>query len=155
MKKVRYALGALGAVPALGLAAPAATATTHAPPTVKGRHGAQVPAITTCNARHLGNYTYGMSGNIVYSRYNGCIGEAWGRIFIQPPPTGLWMRVKFYANGAAFKTNMNKNGHIGHSSIHWSSNPFVKGVQQVCEAVVPSTAPSRVLYGPVCEPTGY
>jgi hypothetical protein len=154
MKKVRFAVGALGVVPALGLAAPALAGTTPAPATT-GKTVSMIPNAPTCNARNTGSYNLGMSGHIVYSRDNGCIGSVYGRIAIQNPPTGLWMRVRFNANGRTIKHNMNKHGHIGYHSIHWSSNPNYTGIQQVCEAVVPAAASSRVLYGPVCENTGY
>jgi hypothetical protein len=153
-KKVRYAVGALGVMPALGLAAPAVAAT-NASPATAGKTVSLVPSHPACNARNAGNYSLGMSGHIVYSKDNGCIGSVYGRIAIQNPPTGLWMRVRFYANGHSLHHNMNKHGHIGYHSIHWSSNPYLTGVQQVCEAVVPADASTRVLYGPVCQQTGF
>lgn len=157
MKTVRYAVGALGAigvVPTLGLTAPVAAAATQAPATT-GKTVSLLTDAPGCNARHTANYATGLSGAITYSRDNGCIGSVWGRIFIQNPPTGLWMRVRFWANGNMISQRMNKNGHIGNHSIHWSSSPRIMGVQKVCETIVPSNAPTRSLYGPVCEDTGF
>lgn len=164
MKKVRYAVGAvgvLGAMPALGLIAPAATATaaTQAPAspgkTVSLHFDA--PQITCPHDRNSGQYSVGLSGHIGYTRESGCIYSVYGRIFKQNPPTGLWMRIRFWANGHSFHPLLDKDGHIGdnHGSVHWSSYPNVTGAQQVCEAIVPARSPSKVLYGPVCEPTGY
>ena len=54
MKKVRYALGAVGAVPAIGLMAPVTTAAVNAPAqkttakTVSLRHSSASPAATGC-----------------------------------------------------------------------------------------------------------
>ena len=101
MKKVRYAVGALGALaalPALGLMAPAAAAATQASATT-GRTVSLIPNTPGCNARTSIDYALGMSGRTHYSRYNGCIGSVWGQIFQNNPQTGLWMRVKFWANG--------------------------------------------------------
>jgi hypothetical protein len=168
MKKVRYAagaLGALGVMPALGLVTPAATAatTTHAP-TRTGKTVSLVPATSApCDARHAlgGPGTGRFSASITFSRDIGCIGEVSGDLH-NDTNTGLWMRVRSYANGNQVgPTRFNKSGHIhntsGHHSITWSSFPFTRGIQQVCEAVVPAAAPGTVINGggPVCERTGF
>ena len=44
-------------------------------------------------------------------------------------------------------------GHLGNSSTHWSSFPNIPGVHQVCQAIVPNSNHSAVVYGPVCEDT--
>jgi hypothetical protein len=165
MKKVRYAagaLGALGVMPTLGLVTPAATAATP-PPARTGKTVSLAPATNApCDARKaLGGPKGNFSASIHFSRDIGCIGEVSGTLH-NNTHTGLWMRVRSYANGHQVgPTRFNKSGHIhntsGHHSITWSSSPFTRGIQQVCEAVVAAAASNTVINGggPVCETTGF
>jgi hypothetical protein len=82
-------------------------------------------------------------------------GYIYGHINIKSPPTGLWMRVRRYFNTGPSKSHVNFSGHMGHSSMHWSSSPHYKSVAMVCEAVISVGINPRPLYSPVCERTGY
>jgi hypothetical protein len=161
MKKVRYAasvLGALGVVPALGVTAHAANATTDAPAstgkTVSLATATAAPAAPACDARS-GSSTKGhFTGIIFYSRDIGCIGDVFGDV-TGTTATGLWMRVRSYTNGHLISSRFNKHGHIHANSVSWSSTPRTTGIQQVCEAIVSAQTPTHVIYGPVCETTGF
>jgi hypothetical protein len=163
MKKVRYAagaLGALGAVPTtLGLVTPAAAAATQAPSgNSKTVSLAAVATTAPCNARGAGSGSgmVNFTASISYSRDNGCIGGVHATLN-QHTGKGYWMRVRSYTNGHLAYSRFNKNGVISKptSTINWHSTPRHTGIGQVCEAVVRSTAPGTVLYGPRCENTGY
>jgi hypothetical protein len=161
MKKVRYAagaIGALGAMPALGLVMPPATAATHA----QARTGKTVslspltPRVpdAPCNARIAQSQAGDFFARIIYSRDIGCIGEVSG-IFGHHTNTGWWMRVRSYVNNNLVSTRYNKNGTIARSSISFSSFPHHTGISQVCEAMIRSSAPGTVRFGPICERTGF
>jgi hypothetical protein len=149
-------------MPALGLVMPPATAATHA----QARTGKTVslgPLIprvpdAPCNARHSHAQTNGGTGDfgasIYYSRDIGCIGEVVG-ILLNHTNTGWWMRVRSYVNNDLVSTRYNKNGTINRTLISFSSFPHHTGISQVCEAMIRSTSPSVVKFGPICERTGF
>ena len=179
MKKVRYAvgvIGALGMIPALGLTAPGATAATRAPTssrkTVSLLHTAAADTTTAassstssagaggapCTARHkadtstLGDFI----GAISFSRDIGCIGIVFGRLH-DDSAGGLDMRVRSYINGVGQPQRFNTNGitHKADKSITWSSHPRTTGIAKVCEAIVLNSNKKATVAGPVCEDTGF
>lgn len=154
MKKVRYAFGALGAVPALGLATPPATAATH----VSARTGKTVSMTrrtpeANCNARHATGTVNDFSATIYYSRDIGCIGSVRGA-FYNHTSRNWWMRVRSYSAHGVY-TRYNTSGVVRGNTIYFSSQPFGMRITQVCEAIVNAASPSKVKFGPVCENTGY
>ena len=169
-KKVRYAagaFGALGVMPALGLAAPAATAATQAPaavhaPVATGKTVKLVAAqpenagAPACNARVASTKKNGLTGDIAFSRDNGCINRVVG--FLPGDEVSLTMRVRFYAFGTQIgPTHYNRNvtykSFLG--STVWSYNPVhSSGISKVCEAIV-SSPHHYVTAGPTCQQTGY
>jgi hypothetical protein len=158
MKKVRYklgALGALGAVPALGLAAPVA----HAATTQLPRETAKTVVLSrgdtpAANCRALYNNHQNsnhLTGHVYYGN-NQCL-------FLQSAVYGmsgissLWERVRFYgASGQQvipqrFVTYGSQSG----GKTTFESTPDVGGVYKVCQAIVPKSNTTKVLGGPVCE----
>src|SRR6266700_1706743 len=102
MKKVRYAIGAAGMAPALGLMMPAMNATAagaHAAPkngakTVSLDHG-KTPLVS-CGARHSKGATKGPLHGII--NYSGvCVHSqaAW----LDKAQSGLTERIRFYSGG--------------------------------------------------------
>lgn len=156
MKKVRYAAGALaalGAMPALALVTPpAAAAVTQA----SARTGKTVSLTAApCDARTASSPGGTFSTAIAYSRDNGCIGGVAG-ILKNHTNAGWWLRVRSYVGGNLSYNRFNKDEHIVRStSAVWTSAPRHISVSQVCEALVRSTSPTVVQFGPKCMRTGF
>jgi hypothetical protein len=171
MKKVRYAagaLGVLGVLPALGMVTPAAPAAAPRATVAPAGKAKTVSLLSLdsaadgltqkCNARRSGGSGVSTTLTISYSRDIGCIGNLNG-VYDGPHAhsTGIWMRVREYVNGVMAYSRFNKNGRFGNNSIFFSSHPLHTGVEQVCVAIVRSTAPGTVLSGGTrpCAQTGY
>jgi hypothetical protein len=158
-KKVRYAaLGALGVMPALGLAALPATAATQAPAgtgkTVKAVTAqANAPATAPCVRRHASEPGT-MRGEIGFSIYNGCIGYAVG--VVSGKHLADWMRVRYYYEGTQVSPTLyvGAPSYTGSQTVWSTHGSDPKGIGQVCEAIV-SANWNKVEFGPVCENTGY
>ena len=152
MKRVKYLAAALPA--AVGLAAPvtAAAATTHA----SGRTGKAVSlaAAAPCDARIATSPGGTFSAGIIYSRDNGCIGVVVGSLK-HHSNAGWWMRIRSYVGGNLTYNRFNKIENVAGNTISWHSAPLHLSVSQVCEALVRSTSPTVVQFGPKCERTGF
>jgi hypothetical protein len=157
MKKVRYAIGAAGVAPALGLmipAANAATTVTHAPKqatkTVSLAHGT-IPLLT-CHAthsKHALSAHANLDGTIWWSGAL-CVHEQ--QAFLYKHQTGLTERVRYYSGGGALEYTGWQAGHLGFTSTSFSSHPSIYA-HEVCQALVLNTNHNTVKYGPVCETT--
>jgi hypothetical protein len=154
VKKVRYAVGAVGVIPALGLMVPAANAAT-AVPRVAGGAGKTVALergnepLYGCGHGHT-KYTghASIGGQIGYSGTN-CIHSQWAELFHYQ--TGLTERVRFYSGGGSLETTNWQAGHdIDNQYTFFSSVPNLNA-REVCEALVANGNHSDVKYGPVCE----
>jgi hypothetical protein len=165
VKKVRYALAAVGVVPALGLAAPLATAAAHTP-TSTGKTVRPTTTTTAPCSAHAAKLVSNPDGGGIYdytvyvhwSRDIGCIGSV-NAFDSDTSATGLWLRERFYNGGVLKKEILNKNGHIHTGGldppvVSWQSSPRISKIQNVCFAVV-SSAHLQVKAGPVCQPTGF
>src|SRR5215470_13287684 len=140
--------------------APPATAATH----VSARtgktvsFGSRTPRIpdATCNARYASSRATDIKGAISYSRDNGCVGLVSGYLY-NHKNTDWWMRVRSYTRSGLRYSRFNTAGVIEASKdrIFFLSGPHHGTITKVCEAMVRSSAPGTVRYGPVCENTGY
>jgi hypothetical protein len=156
MKKVRYALGAAGMVPALGLLTPAANATvaaTHSP-----RDGAKTVSLhhtntplVSCGHNHTKHARAGaLDGGIGYSGTL-CVHSEWAEL--SKFQTGLTERVRFYSGGGYKELTTWQAGHdIDNQFTFFSSVPNVYA-HMVCEALVANGNHNDVKYGPICETT--
>jgi hypothetical protein len=148
MKRVRYLIGAVGAVPALGVIAP--TAAAAAQPASATPAAAKMCATdyhhSTRGAANFGGYDYFGTPT---DRH--CLWEARGTI--TRSQVGLEMRARAYWKG----------NQIYQRYVHGTIIPFSgvtsfyitsinRDASKVCEALVYSTNTNRVAYGPVCEP---
>jgi hypothetical protein len=165
MKKVRLAIGAVGAIgaaPALGLlpagnAAAAAlptgntaAAATHTPASTGKTvvlHGKNAPDFTCTDARKLSGYANGMYGAYYSSGgYTACATSA----SIGIEKTGLAERVRYWFEGIQVGgTHYVTPGYFlaGHTIF---SSDEIHSATSVCEALV-NEATLAVKYGPVCE----
>lgn len=155
MKRVKYLAAALPAAAGLAVPVAAAAATTHASART-GKTVSLTAAAPPCNARTASSGGTTFKGGIVYSKDNGCVHEVFG-VLHNHTNTGWWMRVHSYYSGVGFSQFLS-DGHINHSQndITWQFFPVSDtGVKMVCEALVRSTSPNVVQFGPKCERTGF
>jgi hypothetical protein len=156
MKKVRYAIGAVGIAPALGLmmapAANAATAATAAPHTAKNA-GKTVSLelgrtlLLNCNGVHAAtNFNNGMSGAIRYS--GSCVRSQEAQI--HHSQKGLTERVRFYSIHGTRVRETWQAGNIFRGFTSFHSVPNTRA-HEVCEALVANSNHANVKYGPACE----
>jgi hypothetical protein len=155
-KKVRYALGAAGAIPTIGLLTPAANATaaiSHSP-----RTGAKTVSLRNtneplvqCGHNHAKHTSHGLLvGGIGYSGTL-CIHSQWAEL--DKWQTGLTERVRIYSGGGYLeRTTWQAGKDIDNQYTFFSSIPNSYG-HQVCEALVANSNHNDVKYGPVCETT--
>jgi hypothetical protein len=154
MKKVRYALGAVGAVPALGLMLPAANAMPAAPHVTKGAsktvslgHGSR--PLVGCGHGHTKYTQKGpLGGQIGYSGTT-CIHSQWAILYKKQ--TGLTERARFYSGGGYLERTTWQAGKISTSHTTFFSSVPNLNARQVCEALVANGNHNDVKYGPVCE----
>ncbi len=164
-KKVRYAAGALGALgmmPAVGLAALPATAATHTPAATGKTVAAQLPnapAVLPCLDHYVPGSGPNLTGNIYVSHLHGCVGEVGA--YVSGNHTAYDMRVRYYHKGTQiYPTSYYQNGIYSppHGLTVWSAypkSPLKTGVTQVCQAITTTGPGFTVKDGPICENTGY
>jgi hypothetical protein len=150
MKKVRYALGALGVAPALGLLAPAANAApaqAHAPKTpvktVSLRNGTPLIVCGATNAKN-GSANH-LHAHVTYQGH--CVHFQSG--YITHSQNSLTERVRFYNSVGTRIAQTKIPGHQGGGRTTFKSSPNVTDVYKICEALV-ANGTSSVNYGPVC-----
>ncbi len=166
MKKVRYAIGAIGAVPALGLvmtpaahAAPAPAQAAHPARDVAkrvslthtGAAGVVTPAIT-CQTTTITTATAnGLHGRAAHNGTCLAVQSAW----ITHAQTGLTERVRVYNTHNSLVYTGWLHGRIYTSSNNsltaFGSSPNIPNVGKVCEALVANSNHNVVKYGQVCE----
>ncbi len=167
MKTVRYAAGAIGALgmlPATGLAAQAAIAATTHPSATTGksvRLVSRAAANTSiCRTQHKHTSSYYIRGYISYStvvyqqpcvafvevhRYHGHPTGEQARIrYYSPYLTGTWAAQSFISGSI----------NVGNNSIRFSTSATHIGISNVCEEIV-SAAHHNPVPGisPVCQTT--
>jgi hypothetical protein len=162
MKKVRYLIGAAGALavtPALGALTPAAHAVTapstgrQAGKTVSLNLHTATPAVSKCGflsnfSANTGKGPNEFQGWAYFSNPTGqCVDYTRG--LLRHSQTGLEMRTRLYRNG---KQIYQGYIHGGTNPVHtnFKSQPRVIA-DRACEALVYSTDTAKVAYGPVCE----
>jgi hypothetical protein len=154
VKKVRYAIGAVGVIPALGLMAPAANAAAAAPRVAGGasktvaleRGNAPLYSCGHGHTKYAQNGSLG--GEIGYSGTT-CIHSQWAEL--DHFQKGLTERVRFYSGAGTLETTNWQAGHdIDNQYTFFSSVPNLNA-HKVCEALVANSNHSDVKYGPVCE----
>src|SRR6266568_3250110 len=148
MKKVRYLIGAVGVVPALGIIAPTATAAAQP-------GSARAAAAKVCGWIYSRSTpgAHGIKGVDYFGKtsYRHCLYEA--RAVLARGQAGLYMRVRVYQNGGKiYQKYVGGNISVFHQSTSFNIFPINLDASSVCEALVYSTSTNKVAYGPVCEP---
>jgi hypothetical protein len=156
VKKVRFAIGAAGLAPAIGLLMPAANAaatTAHTPKkavkkvSVQHINGRVRP--DACGTEHHVSVQGRLRELVDYSTGGGgCINSVHGILSLDR--TGLEMRTRVYtvAGGSrVFQNYVHGNAFFTGTSFNTAVN---KHGSQVCIALVQSTHHSKVNFGPVC-----
>jgi hypothetical protein len=166
MKKVRYALGAIGVTPVLGLVLPGtAVAASHAPKkaatTVSLEHGKIVRPDATCTGHTAAD---GASRNFHFEVWHtgstGCVGGV-NASLTNTAASGLVLRTRAYSiNSLGIKTNWLSDytgGTMFCTDGTSCSIAYYQGIhqiranrEQVCEAIVYADDLTRVLRGPKC-----
>jgi hypothetical protein len=147
MKKVRYLIGAVGVVPALGVIVPAAAAaqpgsTRAAPAKLCGRLY-QRTAVGVANFEGL------VAFGTPTDRH--CLNEVRGTI--PRSQVGLEMRVRVYQNGGKiYQKYVHGSIFLHPDSTAFNINNIDLDASSACEALVYSTNTAKLAYGPVCEP---
>jgi hypothetical protein len=164
VKKVRYALGAIGIAPVIGMVmpVPTATAATRVPVKTAKRvslldaRGRTVPDLT-CHSPHVTSphrSIHGLRIQVGYSNGDsGCIAQVHGEI--STAKTGLEMRTRVYSvpgGSQVFQNYVHGDASILGGYTAFSTKPNVHG-EQVCIALVESKHHSVIVdsYGPVCQ----
>jgi hypothetical protein len=159
MKKVRYAAGAIGMAPALGLmlapAAQAAPAQGHPVQNVGKRvsltHPRREMAAADCGSYSFNSKAAGGLGATVF--FSGhCVG--YQEAFLDGRQSGLTERVRYYNAAGARIDQSFWGGHFDQFSGKWytefNRSVSVGGVYNTCFALVANGNHSDVKYGPVC-----
>jgi hypothetical protein len=148
MKKVRYAVGAVGLAPALGLAIPAANAAATTA-YIHGHAGKTVRPLANCgDNQHQDGYSVNgrISGGIYYSN-NLCVYKQLVTLFHYQ--TGLTERTRFYSGDGRLERTTWQAGKVAPGSTRFSSFPNMYA-HQVCMALVANSNHNDVEYGPIC-----
>ncbi len=160
MKKVKYAVAAVGLAPALGLAAgavavPASAAAPKKPDKVVSllrNHHAVVPDVVCGTGHHVSNLsTSGLLKNRTFysTGGGGCANHVIGALM--ESKSGLAMRTKIIQSGVDLLVGYNSNGNEASGITAWSTtiNNFAG---KVCIALVDKPPHhSHVIFGPVCD----
>ncbi len=152
MKKVNYAIGAVGLVSGFGLVMPATvavagTAVKVTKPHKKVSHIQNIPALT-CGGNHTRSASANRFANItLYSNGGGgCINSVLGTLSINS--TGLQMRTRVYNHGTRVFENFVHGSALGPRTT-FKTRVNVHG-NQTCAALVNSQNHAQVKYGPEC-----
>lgn len=158
MKIARYAVGAVGVVPAFGLMIQAANPVGPAPHPA-GKQGKIVSLqhsktpLVNCGTRHIASDKSAnghLHGAINFSGL--CVHSQWASL--NKDQTGLTERTRFYSGNGKLERTTWQAGKI------FSSIPLTRFVSvpnsyahMVCQALVANGNHNDVKYGPVCETT--
>jgi hypothetical protein len=162
VKKVRYAIGAVGVAPALGLVVPAATAAvTHVPRPVTGQAAAKTVSLQHTGVDPGAVRCAGTFSNIItlaspnftarLSVTGHCLLRVSGFInFTSSPVQPHLMRTRVYSTHGARVFSSEVKSSVSGESIRFPQSVGVKG-RRACEAIFLAKHPHKVLYGPLCE----
>jgi hypothetical protein len=164
MKKVRYAIGAAGIAPALGLMLPsAAGAATQVPaqpataPAVPPGHGKMVRAAAACTGRsvihdHTGNFYI----SVWHTSSTACVGGV-NASLRNNSQIGLVLRTRAYSYNGTEKTRWLSSLTGGAILNIPKKIIFYQGIhqvrprpEQICEAIVHASEHAKVYAGPLC-----
>ncbi len=163
MKKVRYAAGAIGVAPALGLmlapAAQAAPAQGHT-----ARSDVKRVSLTHPSAGNTATSTCTGTFNNLTTRNNGagfgaslyhtgrCV--SFQRAILNHQQAGLTERVRYYnVAGTRIFQSFNFGHFVSTSGLRltfFSTYPYVSPANNVCFALVANSNHNDVKYGPIC-----
>jgi hypothetical protein len=153
MKKVRYAIGAVGIAPALGLMmVPAANAATAVPHTAKDAGKTvslelgRTPLLNCSGAHAASNVNNGLNGYIYHT--GSCVRSQ--QAILYHSQKGLTERIRFYSIHGARVRETWQPGAIFRGFTSFHSVPNIKA-HEVCEALVANSNHANVKYGPACE----
>jgi hypothetical protein len=162
MKKVRYMIGAAGALalaPALGAVTPAANAATaqgaagQGGKTVSLNHSTTSAAPFACLAqsvrrKHSGTGVNKFSVTIggTFDELTPCVG--FDSAVLDHRQGGLKLRVRTYLNGVEHGWGL--RGGLVSGGTTTFAHSLNAPMNRVCDALVYSTSPTTVAYGPVC-----
>jgi hypothetical protein len=162
MKKVRYAAGAIGMAPALGLMlAPAAQATPTQGHTAQKEvkrvslmHTNGGNAVTSTCTGSFNGYTFrngnGFGADLNHTGH--CV--SYQQTALYHLQSKLTERVRYYnAAGARIYESFNFGHFYNHSGVRetlFSTYPYVSGAYNVCFALVANSNRNDVKYGPLC-----
>lgn len=161
MKKVRYALGAVGIAPALGLVLPGtAVAASHTPKktvkTVSLEHSGTVRPDVSC-VGHTAAKANSRNFHITvwHTGSTGCVGGV-NASLANSYMTGLVLRTRAYSINGGKKTKW-LSRYIGGIIYDNDSISYYQGIhqirppsEQVCAAIVYSSNHARIYRGPKC-----
>ena len=155
MKKVRFAVGAIGIPAAIGLVIPAAQAETNGShsPRNAGKSvslGIRGDPLVTCGVSNVRSTAKG--GLYGFIQFQGYCVHRQSAIFFKRQ-TGLTERIRYYSGGGYKEFSRFIGGHLGSASTAWWSSPNTTAAK-VCEAIVLNSNHNDVKYGPVCENAG-
>jgi hypothetical protein len=161
MKKVRYAIGAVGAAPALGLLIPAANAAVPAVQTAQGNvgktvsvrhHDGKTPQVN-CGSSQVHHTLSTRKIMVGFISYSGNICVRFQSTLLDRRQGGLTERVRYYSGGGRLeRTTWQGGSFINSHETEFSSFPNMYA-HEVCQALVANSNHNDVKYGPVCEKT--
>jgi hypothetical protein len=167
MKKVRYALGAVGVAPALGLAIPHADAgTTHhstaartLTKTVSLRHSGLDGCTGSTEATKTGSFLKLTFWHTFHPAFGtSCIGTVETKVSGTAIDQPVYDRVRIYSDNGGKHLQYH---HYSGASKALNGKTFTDGVHQsffvpiqVCTAIVSNPNKSLVFLGPVCKSVG-
>jgi hypothetical protein len=163
MKKVRYIIGAAGALamtPAIGALTPAAQAATaqtaapHSGKTVSLNRNTALAAIgcpgqsPTVRKAHSGTGVNKFSVSALgdFAQLTGCLGSTYATLHHRQ--AGLRLRIRTYVNGVQKTWPLTTGLESGGTTYFFRT--LNTPADKVCDALVRSTSPNIVEYGPVC-----
>lgn len=162
MKKVRYAVAALGMTPVLGVVTPAlaagaagqAMARTGKMVTLTQRDVPLAPDAVCVYSKSKSSHTGTGANHFRASVYYSGSGEpkcVWGTFgILSHEQSSLLLRTRVYSNG--HYTSYKVNGHFNHAGgyTYFSDDGIGHKGDKACEALINSNT-LAVKYGPVCE----
>lgn len=150
MKKVRYAVGIIGAAPAFGLIVPAAQATAAtAHVSAKTVKKAMIPDACTgisVKSNHTGTGGNRLSETTFYQPRS-CVTSVSGLLYHSQ--TGLDMRVRGYHSTVKVYSHFG-GGHSGGGGTMFTDRGIDRFLSNLCIALTSQGPNKNVKYGPVC-----
>lgn len=157
MKKVRLAIGAVAAVPAMAMmvttanVTPANAATTaHAAKSAKYVPQTHAGPLTVCGSasQREADSVKGLWGTIIFT--GSCIRYQSAHLAFEK--SGLAERIRYRNKANGIIASKFIGGHYQSGGTQWHSSPNIHAYQ-VCEALVANGNHNDVVYGAICETT--